>query len=152
DEIAELYDQHTQATGQVFTKDAVDRVFELTQGQPWLVNAVAHEITVKMGVTGAITDGQVEEAKERLIRARAIHLDALAARLHEPRVKRLMEPIVAGTFPHTDETYSNDLSYVRDLGLITLKPPPQVANPIYREVILRVLGDPAESYVMADPH
>jgi len=39
DQIAELYDQHTQATGQEFTKDAVDRVFELTQGQPWLVNA-----------------------------------------------------------------------------------------------------------------
>src|SRR5690606_13854958 len=85
DDIAELYGQHTQQTGQEFTKDAVDRVFELTQGQPWLVNALAHEVVFKMGVTGAVTAGQVEDAKERLIRARATHLDSMMARLHEPR-------------------------------------------------------------------
>ncbi|GAA4926380.1 hypothetical protein GCM10023334_032110 [Nonomuraea thailandensis] len=151
DEIAELYDQHTEATGQKFTKDAVDRVFELTQGQPWLVNAVAHEMTIKMRVTGTITAEPVEDAKERLIRARATHLDSLAARLHEPRVKRVMEPIVAGG-SYTDRGNSDDLSYVRDLGLITQKPPPQVANPIYREVILRVLGDLTEQNIHADPH
>ncbi|MDP4502633.1 ATP-binding protein [Nonomuraea turcica] len=150
DQIAELYDQHTQATGQEFTKDAVDQVYELTQGQPWLVNALAHEITFKMKVTGTITTGQVEDAKERLIRARATHLDSLAARLHEPRVKRVMEPIVAGG-PYTDRHNSDDLSYARDLGLITQKPPPQVANPIYREVILRVLGDLTEQNIHADP-
>ncbi|MEV0625281.1 ATP-binding protein [Nonomuraea wenchangensis] len=150
EQIAGLYDQHTRATGQEFTKDAVDRAFELTQGQPWLVNALAHEITFKMGVTGTIADGQAEDAKERLIRARATHLDSLAARLYEPRVKRVMEPIVAGG-PYTDRTNSDDLSYARDLGLITQKPPPQVANPIYREVILRVLGDLTEQNVHADP-
>ncbi|WP_207755407.1 ATP-binding protein [Nonomuraea cypriaca] len=151
DQITELYDQHTQATGQAFTKDAVDRVFELTQGQPWLVNALAYEIILQLGVTSAITAGQVEDAKERLIRKRAMHLDALVARLHEPRVKRVMEPVVAGSFPDIDATFSDDLSYVRDLGLIKQKPPLEVANPIYREVILRVLGDPSEQYVMADP-
>ncbi|MBO4272715.1 AAA family ATPase [Microbispora triticiradicis] len=152
DEIAELYGQHTQATGQEFTKDAVDRVFELTQGQPWLVNALAFEIILQMGKTGAITAGQVEDAKERLIRKRGMHLDTLAARLHEPRVKRVMEPVVAGSLPHIEPTFSDDLSYVRDLGLIKQKPPLEVANPIYREVILRVLGNPSEHYVMADPH
>ncbi|MFC5821430.1 ATP-binding protein [Nonomuraea harbinensis] len=151
DDIAELYDQHTQQTGQEFTKDAVERVFELTQGQPWLVNALAHEVVFEMGVTGAVTAGQMEDAKERLIRARATHLDSVMARLHEPRVKRVMEPVVAGTFPHIDPAFSDDLSYVRDLGLIKQKPPLEVANPIYREVILRVLGDPSEQYVMADP-
>ncbi|MFG1966232.1 ATP-binding protein [Nonomuraea sp. NPDC049028] len=152
DQITELYDQHAQATGQEFTKDAVDRVFELTQGQPWLVNALANEITFKMGVTGTITTTQVDEAKERLIRARATHLDSLVARLHEPRVKRVIEPIVAGNHPDADPTFSDDLSYVRDLGLVEQKPPLKVANPIYREVILRVLGDPSEQRVMADPH
>ncbi|MGP4104885.1 ATP-binding protein [Nonomuraea sp. KM90] len=152
DEIAELYGLHTQATGQEFTKDAVDRVFELTQGQPWLVNALAYEITFRMRMADAITAGQVEGAKERLIRARATHLDSLVARLHEPRVKRVMEPVVAGTFPDIDLTFSDDLSYVHDLGLIKQEPPLEVANPIYREVILRVLGAPSEQHVMADPH
>ncbi|WP_220449974.1 hypothetical protein, partial [Nonomuraea longispora] len=136
---------------QEFTKDAADRVFELTQGQPWLVNALAFDIILQMGTTGAITAGQVDEAKERLIRQRATHLDALVARLHEPRVKRVMEPVVAGVLPDIDFTFSDDLSYVRDLGLIKEDPPLEVANPIYREVILRVLGAPSEQYVMANP-
>ncbi|MEO3876793.1 hypothetical protein ABGB18_49285 [Nonomuraea sp. B12E4] len=152
DQIAELYDQHARATGENFTKDAVDRVFELTQGQPWLVNALAHEITFKMKVTGTIGDRQVEDAKERLIRAHATHLDSLVARLHEPRVKRVVEPIVAGEYPGAGPALSDDLAYARDLGLITQKLPLEIANPIYREVLLRVLGDPSEQYVRPDPH
>ncbi|MEV0595565.1 AAA family ATPase [Nonomuraea cavernae] len=152
DQIADLYGRHTEATGQEFTKDAVDRVFELTQGQPWLVNALAHEITFKMEVTGTITAGQVEEAKERLIRARATHLDALVTRLHEPRVERVIEPIVAGTWPGTDTSFDDDVSYVHDLGLIRGTRDLEIANPIYREVLLRVLGDRTERFVKADPH
>ncbi|MGW0805906.1 ATP-binding protein [Nonomuraea sp. NPDC002799] len=142
DEIAELYGQHTQATGQEFTKDAVDQVFELTQGQPWLVNALADELISEMGVTGAITSGRVEEAKERLIRARATHLDALVARLHEPRVKRVIEPIVAGTSPGLDAAFDDDASYVHDLGLIRGTRDLEIANPIYREVLTRGSGSP----------
>ncbi|MEU7839101.1 AAA family ATPase, partial [Nonomuraea sp. NPDC049129] len=134
DEIAELYGQHTQATGQEFTKDAVDRVFELTQGQPWLVNALAFETILQMGKTITITAGQVEDAKERLIRKRVMHLDSLVARLREPRVKRVIEPILAGDFPDVDSTFDDDLSYVRDLGLVKQKALLEVANPIYREV------------------
>ncbi|MFI7706371.1 AAA family ATPase [Nonomuraea sp. NPDC049480] len=151
DQIAELYDQHTQATGQEFAKDAVDRVFELTQGQPWLVNALAHEIIFEMGTTGAITAAQVEDAKERLIRARATHLDALVARLHEPRVERVIGPIVAGTSPGMDAAFDDDVSYVHDLGLIRGTRDLEIANPIYREVLLRVLGDRTERFVRADP-
>ncbi|GAA2215792.1 hypothetical protein GCM10009850_112600 [Nonomuraea monospora] len=152
DQIAGLYDQHTQATGQEFTKDAIDRVFELTQGQPWLVNALAHEITVKMGVTGTISACQVDDGKERLIRARATHLDSLAARLHDPRVKQVIEPIVAGTSPGTDIAFDHAASYVHDLGLIRGTRDLEIANPIYREVLLRVLGDRTERFVRADPH
>ncbi|MEU8147284.1 hypothetical protein [Nonomuraea sp. NPDC048901] len=151
DQIAELYDQHTQATGQEFTKDAVDRVFELTQEQPWLVNALAFETILQMGKTITITAGQVEDAKERLIRARATHLDTLVARLREPRVERVIEPILAGTWPSTDMSFDDDISYVHDLGLIRGTGGVEIANPIYREVLLRVLGARTERFVRADP-
>ncbi|MFI7134675.1 hypothetical protein ACIBQ1_54055 [Nonomuraea sp. NPDC050153] len=137
DQIAELYDQHTQATGQEFTKDAMDRVFELAQGQPWLVNALAHEITFEMGVSGAITTARVDEAKERLIQERPVHLDALMARLYEPRVERVIRAIMEGTLPGTDASFDDDVSYVRDLGLIRGTGAPEIANPIYREFLLR---------------
>ncbi|HEX5749470.1 MAG TPA: ATP-binding protein [Archangium sp.] len=40
DEVAELYQQHTDDTGQMFLPEAIDRAFYWTQGQPWLVNAL----------------------------------------------------------------------------------------------------------------
>ncbi|WP_433441188.1 ATP-binding protein [Nonomuraea sp. CA-141351] len=136
DQIAELYDQHTQATGQEFTKDTVNRVFEQTQGQPWLVNALAHEITSEMGVSGTITTAQVDEAKERLIRKRPVHLDALMTRLYEPRVERVIRAIMEGTLPGTDVPCDDDVSYVRNLGLIRGTGAPEIANPIYRQSLL----------------
>jgi hypothetical protein len=48
DEVAELYGQHTADTGQTFTESAIDYAFELTQGQPWLVNALAKEVVEEL--------------------------------------------------------------------------------------------------------
>jgi hypothetical protein len=38
-EVVTLLGEHTAETGQAFTPEALERVWELTQGQPWLVNA-----------------------------------------------------------------------------------------------------------------
>ncbi len=48
DEVAALYHQHTEETGQAWSEEAVRRVYELTQGQPWLVNALAKKSSSKM--------------------------------------------------------------------------------------------------------
>ena len=40
-EVEQLYQQHTLDTGQVFTAQATAMAFDLTQGQPRLVNALA---------------------------------------------------------------------------------------------------------------
>jgi hypothetical protein len=71
-EVRELYTQHTADTGQPFTEEALSRAFELTQGQPWLVNALAREITEKLAVplSEPISAEHMETAKERLILAR----------------------------------------------------------------------------------
>jgi hypothetical protein len=151
DEVAELYAQHTAETGQEFTPAAVERAVELTAGQPWLVNALANEIVVEIGVPAPepITVEHVELAKERLILARATHLDALAARLIEPRVRRVLEPVLAGATASfaSDE----DVRYARDLGLVAPTQPLRTANPIYHEVIARVLGDSVAENPIADP-
>jgi hypothetical protein len=90
-QVAELYGQHTTQTGQEFTPGAVQRAFDYSQGQPWLVNAIAREITREMRVKPPepITSGHVDEAKDRLILARATHLDSLAARLTKTASGRL---------------------------------------------------------------
>jgi hypothetical protein len=152
DDVAELYAQHTAATGQEFTPEAVTRAVELTAGQPWLVNALAREIVdkIKIPAPEPVAIEHVEEAKERLILARATHLDSLAAKLVEQRVRRVIEPVLAGATVRFDP-YDDDLRYVRDLGLVTPTDPVRIANPIYAEVITRVLGAETEANVVADP-
>jgi len=89
------------------------------------VNALAREVVEKIGVPvdTAITVDHLEEAKERLILARATHLDSLAARLAEPRVQRVIGPVLVGDLL-TIEPYDDDVRYVRDLGLMTPRPSP----------------------------
>jgi hypothetical protein len=137
DEVAELYGQHTAETGQEFTPEAVERVVKLTAGQPWLVNALAREIVEKLEipVSEPITLAHVEQANERLLPARATHFDSLVARLAEPRLRRVLERVLAGNVPDLDP-YNDDLSYAYDLGLIAPTRPVCVANPIY-EIIYR---------------
>ena len=43
-----LYHQHTEETGQVFEPEALERVWELTQGQPWLLNALGYKACFEM--------------------------------------------------------------------------------------------------------
>ncbi|MBL7493307.1 ATP-binding protein [Frankia sp. AgB1.9] len=152
DEVHSLYGQHTADTGQEFTPDALSRAFELTAGQPWLVNALAREVVRNMAVPVdvPITTAHLDRAKERLILARATHLDSLVDKLTEPRVRRVIEPMLAGELTKVDP-YDDDLSYVRDLGLIKQTDPVQVANPIYREVIPRVLAAGVQANVTASP-
>ena len=70
EDVRNLYQQHTDATGQVFTSEAVDLAFHLTQGQPWLVNAIAKEIVgyIAKDPSIPITAELVNQAKEILIK------------------------------------------------------------------------------------
>lgn len=150
DEVRSLYAQHTAESGQAFTEEALVAAFELTGGQPWLVNALAYKVVNEMRVPNelAITFAHMDEAKEQLIMERQTHLDSLVEKLREPRVRRVIEPLIAGR-SFADNPYDDDLAYVRDLGLIAPKRPLRIANPIYREVIVRVLGSVLEENVTA---
>ncbi len=154
DEVAQLYRQHTDETGQVFTPEAIARAFELSQGQPWLVNALARQITWYdvTDRTVSITAAHMEQAKEELIARQDTHLDSLAERLREPRVRAVIEPMLAGTT--LGNVPQDDLRFVVDLGLCRRDAGGGlvIANPIYREVIPRMLADAAiASLAMVQP-
>ncbi|MBN1352782.1 hypothetical protein JXJ21_25560, partial [candidate division KSB1 bacterium] len=44
----ELLEEHTRETGQEFPSEVKQQIFELSQGQPWLVNALANQIVAKI--------------------------------------------------------------------------------------------------------
>jgi len=150
EEVRSLLLQHTTETSQVFEEAALARIVELAGGQPWLVNALAREVVEKLKVKGPVGLAHVDEAKERLVLARATHLDSLVSKLSEERVRRVIGPLLSGELAPVDEVFNDDVSYVVDLGLVK-NPPLRVANPIYQEVIARVLSFPAQSNVTADP-
>ena len=144
-EMETLYGQHTAATGQVFQAEALERLWELTQGQPWLINALGYEICFEMPAgqdrTQPIGMALVDEAKENLILRRETHLDQLADKLREERVRRVIEPMLAGQ-ELAEQFHPDDVNYLVDLGLIerVVGSTLIVSNPIYREIIPRELG------------
>ena len=143
DEVRELYQQHTDATGQVFEPGCAEQAFAYSGGQPYLVNALAKWCVDEIhdrryGET--ITLADIHEAKEKIIRERGTHLDSLLERMQEPRVRRIVEPVLLGedrTFSRNDDDYR----YVIDLGLLVEDPNGQLrpANPMYTETIGRCL-------------
>jgi len=147
DEVSRLYAQHREETGQAFTAKALERAFVLTAGQPWLVNALAREVVEKLEVplSRPVRPEHVDQASEELIMARATHLDSLVARLTDERVRRVVEPMLAGSFGDAPaDVYNDDLQCARDLGLLAPGPGLRIANPIYNEVIVRVLAGTIE--------
>ena len=142
EEIERLYRQHTTETGQTFDDDIFPLLWELTAGQPWLVNALAHQATWNIKAmrdrSKPVTLEVLNQAKEELILRRDTHLDQLADKLREDRVRRVIEPLLAGEGEARDLP-EPDITYVRDLGLISMSKPVAIANGIYREVIPREL-------------
>ncbi len=152
-EVDELLGQHTEETGQRFADAAVAGIVRLTRGQPWLVNALAHETCfAKDGVKDRMRDVAVDDvgkAAERLILRRDTHLDQLLENLKEERIQRVIEPLLNGAAAGW-RFDPEDLRYARDLGLVSHERL-AVANPIYREVIPRSLTAAAQDDLEHEP-
>ena len=140
-EVEALLAQHTAETGQAFRPQALERIWTQTQGQPWLVNALCNRACFQSerGRDRArpIEEDDILAAQEQLILQPAAHLDELADKLQEERVRCVIEPLLSGA--ERPFYTGDDLQYVRDLGLIGRESPPRLANPIYREFVPRAL-------------
>lgn len=140
DDVRNLYLQHTKETGQKFTNEAIEYAFDQTQGQPWLVNALAYQACFEM-ITDrkkTITKKLLETAREILIKQQDTHFDVLIDRLKEPRVQAIVDSIIEGSDSLPHSVSDDDLKYVRDLGLVTQNEL-KISNPIYQEVLPRAL-------------
>ena len=76
------------------------------------------------------------------------HLDNLADKLREERVRRVVAPMLTGAADR--DSYADrgrDVEYARDLGLLAQDDAKRIANPIYAEVIPRELTGVAQDEV-----
>ena len=158
EEIYELYMQHTRETGQVFDDACFPMIWDATEGQPWLVNAIGREVTMKMRENRdrsvRIIPEMIDQAQERLIYRRETHIDILIDKLREERVRRVIEPILVGE-GDVDEDHipTDDLQYVVDMGLIKRErgKPLRISCGIYREIIPRELTWATQQTLIQDP-
>ncbi|MDR1871332.1 MAG: AAA-like domain-containing protein [Deltaproteobacteria bacterium] len=155
EEIGILYRQHTEASGQIFEDGAIEMAWYWSEGQPWLVNALAYEAVVSIlnnDFSKAVTAEIIDAAAKSIILKQPVHIDSLMKRLEEPRVRRVMDAVIAGAQGFDETTISDeDIQYILDLGLLkneneVYKP----SNPIYSEVIVRKLTKRMEQRVPLD--
>lgn len=144
EEVRELYMQHTMATGQEFDEGCFSLIWEATEGQPWLVNALGYEVTMEMRANRdrniRIIPEMIYRAQEQIIYRRDTHIDILIDKLREPRVRRVIAPILSGEDTADEEKIvDDDIQYVVDLGLVVRDKPLRISNAIYREIIPREL-------------
>lgn len=137
-----LYGLHTEETGQAFAEGTLDAVWELSEGQPWLVNALGYEVCFKIKENRdrsvVVTPEMARQAGENLILRRETHLDQLADKLKEERVRRVVGPILSG-MENPEDISPDDVLYVTDLGLVKKDKQLRIANQLYKEVIPREL-------------
>jgi hypothetical protein len=138
--VAALFAQRTAENGQQIAPEALDYVWEQSQGQPWIVNNLFKRATLRVldaTSTETVTLAHIQEARQQMILARETHLDSLAVRIEDPRIRKIMDTLIAGEI---DLTLADTEAFQQclDLGLVSMKDgTPQVANPIYREVLAR---------------
>lgn len=113
----------------------LDEVLTLIDRQKYFLLHAPRQ-TGKQPITAALID----QAKEYLIVNRVTHLDQLADKLREERVRRIIEPMLAGNA--LGGVPEDDIQYLIDLGLCRMASGQglTIANPIYREVLPRALA------------
>ena len=143
-EIKELCNQYTAETGQSFQENAYPRIYSLTGGRPWLVNAILCEGIYEMGfgddVSKSITFGMIDAAKEHFIARQDSYMEQLATKLAPASIRETLFPILIGG-GWDKKPPQEDLDYLEDLELITKSSTGWiVTNAIYREIIPKVMG------------
>lgn len=152
-EIAELVGEHTAETGQRFEPEAVAKIWALAEGHPWLTNALADQVVSNdvRDRTVPVTAAHIEAAKNTIILERRSHIDSLISRLREPRIARILAPMLLGDQTAHDVLH-DDFAYALGMGLLRLKNGQyQIANAIYREVIPRVLTFDRQAQIYEQP-
>jgi hypothetical protein len=140
DNVKSLFAQRTADTGQQITDEAIEYVWEQSNGQPWIVNSLFKRATMRVldeDDYQTVTIEHIRQARKQMIDARETHLDALAYRLDDIRVRTLMETVMSG---EADPSLADSEGFrlCMDLGLVVIENGTiKVANPIYKEILAR---------------
>jgi len=134
--VHDLYAQYTDETNQPFTEEAVNRVYEETAGQPWLVNRLGTILTVNIRSETAdpITVEDVEQGVEKLLYEENSHFDNITE-----KAKQFKETFIEVVFDGVEYIPGDEeQSLLLTHGLIKAEGKGlRVSNPIYKKRFTR---------------
>jgi len=155
DDIARLFAQRTEETGQQIAPEALEYVWDQSRGQPWIVNNLFKRATMRVldeNDFATVLLAHVQAAREQMVEARETHLDALEYRLDDPEIRRVVATLINGE-PDVSLLDTEGFRLAQDLGLVArVNGAWTVANPIYREVLARKLTFAAQETIYGDFH
>jgi len=153
DEIKELYQQHTEETGQKFTPELIEAVYRESAGQPFLVNRLAQLLTQEVDADPNKPLGlpNLPYALATITSENNTHTYSIVSKA-KPRCELLM-PMLLYNQTRTsflDEPIQELIMYgvlravEAEKGLHYAK----IGNPIYRKMLLLRFNKPLEPYTI----
>jgi hypothetical protein len=144
-DVAALFAQRTEETGQKITTEALDFVYEQSWGQPWIVNNLFQRATMRIlreDDYQTVTLDHILTAREQMILARETHLDALSVRLRDPKIRHVVDYIITGDCAPIFGQDNPAVELATDLGLIKWEAATglTISNSIYEEILTRYLN------------
>jgi hypothetical protein len=149
-EIRALYAAEFGPIENRFTPDSLAFVHEASAGHPFLVQAFGRELTESVRDAAQMTKSHVLAAYRRLVTRYATPIDDLAARLTEPRIRRVIEPLLLGT-AEIANVADSDVQFARDIGLIAADDPVRFEGLIHRAIVPRLLSQNIRRAFIEDP-
>jgi len=143
--VRDLYSQYTAETNQPFSEKAVKKVYEETEGQPWLVNRLGTilSVDIKPQTVEPFEENDVEKAIGLLLKEKNDHFD----NLYE-KAKMYKETFVEIVFDNVEYNPDDeDQGWLEQYGLIKDKDGHAVvANNIYRARYIKTFFKEVKAY------
>lgn len=138
-DVAALFAGITERTGQEVLEGAVDRAYELSQGNPYLLSSLSLRIIDGLETRrGPVTAVDVERARDLMLDRRGGLFDEIADRMQDPKLRSVLEQVAVGG---AKDIQIEDVRTALDLGLVRRTPEGRlmIANPIWLGLVGRLL-------------
>ena len=143
DQVEELLSQYTTEVGQPFAPDVIEKLYQQTAGQPFLVNRIAQILTEELDIpkTETIQMQHFSEAQARILIERNTNIEHLITNIRrDPRFEKMLMRIA---FYEQSRRFNLDDDIINELATYGIVGPDahgmcQILNPIYLYRVLQV--------------
>ena len=142
EQVADLYGQYTEETGQAFAPEVIEAVHHKTTGQPFLVNRLGRILTVELGVdkTETITLEHFHKVYRRLPNDNNTHFQHLRRNINrKPEFKRVLNRVM---FDDREMEFNINDARISELNTYGIVRENEegicvIDSPIYQEIIIK---------------